>query len=115
MDLEPSTVLCNTDLVPVFWKIFNSMNQAFEFSNTKGILGPGGPWKMKVIEWKWLATQTEWYLLDTKQSPFVFYWRVKPTFANDEDKLNWVHRYYGRMRFSADAYEPRGIVGSVGA
>jgi phage major head subunit gpT-like protein len=114
LEQEPNTVLAPIDLEPVFWKVFNSVNQAFEFSNTKGIFGPSGPWNMKVQTWKWPPSTTAWWIMDSESSPFTLFWRVKPEFKNDYDMNNHVHRYFGRMRLSGAAFDWRGILGTTG-
>lgn len=115
MDTDFNTVICPPDLTPTFYKIFNTDKKPFSNENTKNLFASGSMWNMDVIEWKWLTSTTAWWILDKEQSPFVFYWRVKPYFDNDYDNNNHVHQYFGRMRCSADAYEPRGILGTTGA
>lgn len=115
VDMEPDTLLIPPDLMPRASQIMKSMYQPFTDTNEVGNFGPGGIYKLKIVEWKWLPSTTMYLVLDSKNTPFYHYWRERPFFNKETDYNSRVQKFTCGARFSAGASEPRGFAGTPGA
>lgn len=97
------------------WEITSAVYKAFTDTNEKNLVGAGGLRPTKVISWEWQPSKTQYTLLDGGHSPFFFFWRRRPQLRHQTDILNGIKQFLGRMRCSADAWEPRGVAATPGA
>lgn len=85
-------------------KIYRSMNQAMEFSNTKNVL-PKIAWHYST----YASSTTQWGMWDRRYDHIIAQWFMKTAFENDKDKI-WTKNMY----FNAIAMYNSGAIPNVG-
>lgn len=71
--------------------------------------------KMEVIGWEYITTNnTMWFLMDSRQSELMWFWRIKPEFKQDNAFDTGMALFKTRTRFSNGWADWRGIWGSLG-
>jgi len=69
-------------------QLYNSVNQAKEFSNTKNVL-PGLSWHYST----YASSTTQWGMWDRRYEHILMQWFMKNEFENDKDKI-WTKNMY---------------------
>lgn len=69
---------------------------------------------LKIVVMDYLASDTAWFIQDSRQHEMNFFWRVKPEFKWAEEFDNFVAKYRGYCRYSYGFSDFRGIIGSKG-
>jgi len=85
-------------------KIYNSLNQAMEFSNTKNVL-PKITWHYTT----YASSTTQWGMWDRRYDHILGQWFMRTDFENDKDKI-WTKNMY----FNAIAIYNSGCIPNVG-
>lgn len=72
--------------------------------------------RLNLIVWDYLTDADAWFLLAAKpEHKLKFFWRIRPTFASDDDFDTGNARFKSRMRFDCGWSDWRGVYGSPGA
>lgn len=91
-------------------EILQSMNKAYEFSNTKNVLP-----KLTGHYSHYLASQTAWFVWDRTFEHVLFQTFLPTEFDSDEDKINTKNLYLNAIAMYETGVLPNiGIVGSTG-
>lgn len=70
--------------------------------------------KYKIITWRYLTSDTAWFLIDPSLHEVNWFWRVRPEFKQDDAFDTDVALFKVRERFSAGWSDWRGVWGSKG-
>ncbi len=70
--------------------------------------------RLTIKVWDYLTDTQAWFVIDSGMHQLNFFWRVKPTFGQDESFDTDVALYKTRCRFSYGFSDFRGIWGSTG-
>lgn len=71
--------------------------------------------KLGVVVWGYLSSATAWILRDSGLAKNKFYWRIRPQFGSETDFDSGNLKFKGRMRFSYNWSDWRGLYGNAGA
>jgi phage major head subunit gpT-like protein len=108
---SPDTVVVPVDLEKDAEIITNSTMRPGSADNDLNIYKG----KYKVIAWEYLTlNNTMWFLIDSRQSQLMWFWRVKPEFKRDEAFDTGQALFKTRARFSNGWGDWRGVWGSKG-
>ncbi len=106
----PDTLIVSPELEFTAKEILNSTQLAGgDLNNVNSLRN-----SVKPFVWDYLTDSTSWFLVDSKRSELIFYWRVKPEFEKEKDFDTKVHKWSGYMRYSYGYSSVRGIIGSTG-
>lgn len=92
-------------------QILESELQAFTSNNQ---MNPFDGKDLRYYVWHYLTDPDAWFLL-SKRNYLKFWWRVKPSFKNDDDFDTDDAKFKARQRFSVAYTDFRGTYGSPGA
>jgi phage major head subunit gpT-like protein len=70
--------------------------------------------ELEIFVYDWITSTTAWFLIDKDVAELNYFWRAKPSFAQDESFDTDAARYKARMRFSCGFSDWRGVYGSKG-
>ena len=110
IQIQPTTLVVSPTLEHTARIILDSQLRSGTANNDANTLKG----QLDVVVYDWLTSTTAWFLIDKNQHELNFFWRVKPSFNQDESFDTDAALYKARMRFSCGFSDWRGVWGSKG-